>query len=102
MAELTDKDIEAIREGHVIQGRIDERLKNHLEWSEKMSGLRDKQIKDLDDRLKPVEDLHGDIRRGLKALLWIGGGTSIVGGGGIAAFWPKIQMILKILAGVNP
>ncbi len=56
---------ERIKDIHFMVGQIVERttnlskgLEKHVEWSEQMSKERDKAMRAIDDRIRPLEELH--------------------------------------------
>lgn len=95
MAELNDQDVRDMRDGFKLLARVDQKLSDHLEWSKTMSEKRDKQLDDLDKRLKPVEEAVGGVRTLVKAMAWIGGGAGAVGGVSSWAFWDHIRSAIK-------
>jgi hypothetical protein len=92
VAELNDDDLKMLRETFGMTQRLDQKMDDHLEWSKSMSGKRDAQLKELDDRLKPVEELHGDIKRAMKVSAYIGLPTTAAFG---AVFWESFKAAVK-------
>ncbi len=101
MAELSDQDVKDMRDSFKLLARVDRGLEDHIKWSEKMSERRNDEYKDLNNRLKPVEETVGDARKALKALAWIGGGMGLLGGGGTVAFWDHVKNVLKQILGAS-
>jgi hypothetical protein len=99
MAELNDEDLRTLRETYGLVQRLDQRMTDHVEWSSKMSGVRTEQLKDLNDRLKPVEEFHGDFKKALKLSTFIG--LPVVAAAG-ALFSEGLKKIVKSVVGVHP
>lgn len=86
-----------INDIHVMVGQLVERskyqqdsLEKHIEWSERTSRLREEQMKEVRDRLQPLEDFHGSAKTAGKVLrrtAFALSGPSILGFGSLIWMW---------------